>query len=316
MAQPTIGNVQQIDPILTNLLVGYMQAEDRFVSSKVFPYVPTDKARGTYYIFDKKYFFTDELKERNPGSRFARSGYHLTAATVATIQYALSHPIPDEVRANSQIPMDLEEAGVRWLAQKSLLRKEIEWAGANLAASVWGTTDNAATAKWNNYTTSDPVTDVLKARRTISNNTGLDGNTMVLGYFVHQSLINHPDLIDRVKYTQQATAVTMESAMAAVFGLKNYWVGKASYTNTNEAQTFSGSAIIGNHALVCYVAGGPGIFEASAGYTFVWQPGGGQGTIARYRDDEADADVLKHKEQWQQKIVASDCGYVYLTVVS
>lgn len=316
MAQPTIGNVQQIDPVLTNLLIGYEQSEDRFIASKIFPYVPIDKARGTYYIFDKKYFFTDELKERVPGGKYARSGYHLTAATVATIQFALAHPIPDEVRENSQIPMDLEEAGVRWLAQKSLLRKEIEWAGANLTTGVWGSTDNGATAKWNNYTTSDPVTDVLKARRTISNNTGMDGNTMALGYFVHQSLINHPDLIDRVKYTQQATAKTMEQAMAAVFGLDNYWVGKASYTNTNEAQTFSGSAIFGNHALVCHVAGGPGLFMASAGYTFFWQPGGGQGVIARYRDDEADSDILKHKEQWQEKVVATDLGYVYLSVVA
>ena len=160
------------------------------------------------------------------------------------------------------------------------------------------------------------MTDVLKARRTISNNTGMDGNTMVLGYFVHQSLVNHPDVIDRVKYTQMATASNMESAMASLFGLQNYYVGKASYTNTNEAATFSGSGIVGNHALICYVNGAPGIFQASAGYTFTWQPGGGQGTIARWRDDESDADVLKHKEQWQDKIVATDCGYLYLNCVS
>ena len=316
MAQPTVGNVQQIDPVLTNLLVGYMQDDSRFVASKVFPFVPIEYARGTYYLFDKKYFFTDELKERAPGTKYGRSGYHLSTATVATIQYALSHPIPDEVRANSQVPMDLEEAGTRFLAQKSNLRKEIQWAGDNLVNSVWGTTDNGATAKWNNYTTSDPVTDVLKAKRTISNNTGMDGNSMVLGYFVHQSLINHPDIIDRVKYTQVATAMNMEGVMASLFGLQNYWVGKASYSNTNEAVAFSGSGIIGNHALVCYVAGGPGLFIASAGYTFFWQPGGGQGTIARWRDEESDADVLKHKEQWQDKIVATDCGYLYLTVVA
>lgn len=316
MAQPTIGNVQQIDPVLTNLLIGYMQTEDRFVASKLFPYVPLDYARGTYYIFDKKYFFTDELKERVPGGKYGRSGYHLTTATVATLQYALSHPIPDEVRANSQVPMDLEEAGTRYLAQKSLLRKEIQWAGDFIKTGVWGTDDNGATAKWNNYTTSDPVTDVLKARRTISNNTGMDGNTMVLGYFVHQSLINHPDIIDRVKYTQQATAATMEGAMASLFGLQNYFVGKASYTNTNESAAFSGSGIIGSHALVTYVAGGPGLFTASCGYSFFWQPGGGQGTIARWRDEESDADILKHKEQWQQVAVATDLGYLYYNVVS
>ena len=67
---------------------------------------------------------------------------------------------------------------------------------------------------------------------------------------------------------------------------------------------------------MCYVSGGPGLFEASCGYFFTWQPGGGQGTIARYRDDSADTDLLKHKEQWADKIVATDLGYMYVNCVS
>ena len=316
MAQPTLQSVQAIDPVLTNLAIGYMQDESRFIASKLFPYVPIDKANGTYYSFDKKYWFTDEMKERVPGTNFARTGYGLSTGTVKTIQWALEHAIPDEIRENSQVPMDLEEAGTRFIAQKNLLRMEIQFSGDVFANSVWGTTDNAATAKWNNYTTSDPVTDVLKAKRTIANNTGMDGNTMALGYFVHQSLMNHPDIIDRVKYTQMATASNMENAMASLFGFDNYYVGKATYTNTNEATAFSASSIIGNNALIAYVAGGPGIFTASAGYMFTWQPGGGQGTVYRVRDDQRHADLIQLACQWQDKVVATDCGYLYLTVVS
>ena len=50
MSLPTINDVQAVEPVLTNLLIGYMQADDRFVASKVFPIVPTDKDSGTYYI--------------------------------------------------------------------------------------------------------------------------------------------------------------------------------------------------------------------------------------------------------------------------
>ncbi len=316
MAQPTIGNVQQIDPVLTNLAIGYQQSDARFVASKVFPLVPVEKARDTYYIFTKKYFFTDSMQVRSPGGDYARSGYGLTTDTVVTLQYALAHPIADEVVANSQVPMGLEEAGTRWLAQQSLIRKERAWASDFMALSVWGTDDNNAATDWNNYTASDPVANVLTARRTISNNTGSDGNTMVLGYFVHQSLMNHPDIIDRVKYVQVATEATVENAMGALFGLDKYFVGKASYNSANEGQTFVGAGIIGNDALVCYTSGNPGIFDASAGYTFFWQPGGGQGVIARYRDDARDADVLKSKEQWDQKAVATDMGYFFKTIVA
>lgn len=316
MAQPTIGNVQQIDPVLTNLAIGYQQADDRFVASKVFPYVPVDKARDTYYIFTKKYWFVDTMQARVPGGDFARSGYGLTTGTVVTLQYALAHPIADEVVANSQVPMSLEEAGTRWLAQQSLIRKELQFSTDFFAISVWGTTDNNSATDWNNYSSSDPVTNVLTARRTISNDTGSDGNTLVLGYFVHQSLMNHPDIIDRVKFVQMATSANIEGAMAALFGLKNYFVGKGSYNSTNEGGTFASSPIIGNDALVCYVSGNPGIFDASAGYTFTWQPGGGQGIIARYRDDSRDSDILKSKEQWDQIAVATDMGYFFKTIVA
>lgn len=316
MAQPTFGNVQQIDPVLTNLLIGYEQQETRFVAPQVFPYVPIEYARGTYYIFSKKYFFTDEMKERAPGAPYARSGFGLSTGTVATLGYGLAFPLADEIRQNNQAPMDLEDAGVRWLAQKLLLRKEIDFQATAMALSVWGTDDNGSTAKWNNYTTSDPVKDVLVARRTISNNTGLDGNTMVLGYFVHQSLINHPDFIDRVKYTQMATAQNMEQAVGSLLGLEKYIVGKASYTNTNEAATFSGAGIIGSDALVLYTTGGPGLFIASAGYTFVWDGGGGQGKILRARDEINEVDLMKVKAQWQMKAVATDLGYFYHNVVS
>jgi len=314
MAQPTISNVQAVDPILTNLLIGYAQREDRFVASRVFPAVPVDKDSGTFYKFSKKYFFTDEMKVRAPGAEFARSGFSTETDTYATIQYALAHAIPDEIRANSQIPMALEEAAVRWLNQKSLMRKERAFAADFMVTSVWGT-DNTTATDWDDYAASDPVNDVLTARRTISNNTGMDGNSMTLGYIVHQALVNHPDIIDRVKYVQAATLATVESALAAAFGVTNYWVGKASYNSANEGQTAVLAAIIDDDCLVSYNSGSPSLFDASAGYTFTWQPGGGAGQISRYRDDENDADLLKFKEQWDQKAVATDCGYFFSDIV-
>ena len=43
MTIPTLNDIQAVDPVLTNILVGYKQADTRFVASKVFPAVPVDK---------------------------------------------------------------------------------------------------------------------------------------------------------------------------------------------------------------------------------------------------------------------------------
>lgn len=315
MALPTINDVQAVEPILTNMLIGYMQDDMRFVAGRVFPAVPVEKDSGTYYIMTKKYFFFDDLKPRAPGSEFGQMGFGVSTSTYSTIQYAAAIPLADEVRANSQVPMDLEQAAMRRVAQASLIRKEVAFSTDFMAVSKWGTDDNNATTDWDDFTNGDPANDVLTAKRTISNNTGEDANTMVVGYIVHQALALHPDIIDRVKHVQAATLQNIEGAIGAALGISNYMVAKGSYSNTNEAADFTASAIIDDDALVCVVNPGAGIFGATAGKTFTWQPGGGAGSVYAYRDASTHSDHVQHKEQWDQVITASDMGYFFADVV-
>lgn len=315
MTQPTANEVRAVDPVLTNLLVGYQQADSRFIASRLFPYVPVEKDGGLYYIFTKKYWFVDALKVRAYGAKFARSGYGLSSATFKTLQWGLEHQIPDELRLNSTLPMDLEQAGMRWLAGQSNLRKEIQFAADFMITGVWGTDDNNSATDWDDTTNGDPVDNILTARRTISNNSGVAANTLAVGAIVHQALINHPDIIDRVKYTKQVDIATMAQALMAVLGIERYLVGEASYNNVNEAGTFVATPIIDDDALVCYTSPNPGLFEASAGYTFGWQGGGGAGSADQYRDETVKSDILRHQEQWDQKAVATDLGYFFADIV-
>ena len=313
MAQPSISQLQAIDPVLTNMLVGYMQADSRFIADRLFPAVQVDKDSGTYYILTKKYWFLDEMQERAPGAPFPESGYGVSTDTYSTLQYALQESIPDENRANSQLAMDLESVSVQRLANLAMIRKERALSSSFFATSVWAN-DDTTTTDWDDFASGDPVNDVMTAKRTISNNTGLDGNTLAVGYIVHQALVLHPDIIDRIKYVQVADANALEAAIGAIFAV-NYLVSKASYNSANEGQTFSAAAIIDDDALVCHVDAGAGIFGASAGKTFVWQPGGGGGSIYRWRDGANHRDLVQLKMQWDQKAVATDLGYFFSDVV-
>src|SRR6185436_3753 len=276
---PTINDVQAVDPVLTNLLIGYSQAEDRFVASKVFPFVPSEKDSGLYYIFTKKYFFMDDLKPRAPGGDFLTVGLGVTSDTYATFQWARSFVIPDETQANSQVPMDLMTAFLKKMSQASLIRKEVAFSTDFMVTGVWATDDNNSATDWDDFSAGDPVANVKLATRTISNNTGQAANTMVMGYIVDEALTLHPDVIDRLKYTQAATERTIRQALAAIFDKENYFVSKATYTNTNEAVAFSATAIIDDDCLICHVDPGAGVFGATAGKTFTWAPGGGEGAI-------------------------------------
>lgn len=312
---PTINDVQAVNPVLTNMLVGYQQADERFVASRVFPSVQVDKDSGTYYIFDKKYWFVDEMPNRAPGAHFEETGFGVSTSTYTTLQWAIEESIPKEVRANSQVPYDLEQAAVRHIANMSLIRKERAFAADFMVNSVWDNNDNNSTTDWDDFSSGDPVSDVLTARRTISNATGQMANSLVCGHIVHNALINHPDILDRMKYTQVATMANVNGVLANLLGLDNYWPAMASYNSANTGQSASMGAIIDDDALICFVDPNAGIFSATAGKTFAWSGGGGTGEISSYYDPSRKSDIVQHQEQWDQKVVATDLGYLFLDVV-
>lgn len=314
MAQPTLNMVHPVDPVLTGLLVGYMQADTRFIASRVFPVLQADEVSGTYFTFTKKYWFSDEMKKRAPGGSFVRAGFGVETASYKTEQWGLENPIPQEIESASQIPMSLQEAGTRWLAIQSLIRKERQFAADFMTTGVWGT-DNTTATNWSDFSAGDPVADMLAAKKAISDATGFEPNTLALGLIVHNALINHPDVIDRVKYTVQATQGNIERALAALLGVSNYFVGRASYNLNNEGQSFSGSPVIDDDALLCYVESTPNKLLPSAGYTLAWEPGGGIGQVSQYWDQRVRSTILQHVEQWDQKVVASDVGYFFSGIV-
>ncbi len=49
MAQPTASDVH-VDAVLTNLSVAYIQEQDAYIATKVFPVIPVDKKSDKYYV--------------------------------------------------------------------------------------------------------------------------------------------------------------------------------------------------------------------------------------------------------------------------
>lgn len=312
MPLPTINDVQLVEPILTNLLVGYQQADVRFVAMRVFPNVPVDKDSGTYFKIVKKRWLTDELKLRAPGSTFEQGGYTFESDTYKTLQYALEYPIPVEVRANSQVPMDLEQVGMQWLASQSNIRKERDFATAVFGASAWDNTVTGTTnfTKWSDFAGSDPVKDIRTGRRTISQSIGQAPNVLVAGEIVYDTLVNHPDLLDRLKYNEVATEANIANALAAIFGLERFEVAKGIYNSANTGASGTYSAIIDDDALICYAApGNVNMMTPTAGKCFSWGPGGGIGSADMYFANDRKSDIIQHSEQWDFKVVSSDAGY-------
>lgn len=316
MPNPTINDIQAVDPVLTNTLIAYRQNDARFVSGKVFKSVPVDLRSGTYYILTQKYWFLDEMARRAPGGKFARGDYGVETATFEADLWGLEHPVPIENENNNQVPMSLLTIGSEWLAVQSIIRRERKFAETFMASGVWSNEDNNSATDWDDFANGDPLLNVKTGKRTISQSTGMTPNTMLVGEIVDDALTLHPDILDRIKYTVQATGQAVDAALAAIFKLERYIVAEAIYNTANEAQTASYSPIIDDDALLLYVAPGQAdMFTVTAGKTFGWRGGGGEGEVVRYWDQSVKSWIIQNSEAWEMKVIAAGLGYLWLDIV-
>lgn len=315
MPQPTQTQVH-VDAILTNMSVAYMQDANSFIASRVFPTVQVAKQSDKYFVYDQGSFYRDQAKVRADGTESAGSGYGLSTATYSSSVWALHKDIGDQVRANSDAPLDPDMDATRFLTHQMLIRQERDWASNYFTTGVWDT-DSTPSTLWS-ASGSDPIGNIETAKNTVMSNTGYLPNTLVLSYNVYSILKNHPDFVDRFKYTS-AESITPE-LIARIVEVDRVLVMKGVYNSAAEGASASYSQIGDKDALLCYVAPSAGLMTVSAGYNFVWTGvGGGLGTstaVSRFRMDHLRSDRLEIESAWDFKVVASPLGYFFSNAVA
>jgi hypothetical protein len=311
MAQPTQSDVH-VDQVLTNISVAYIQNQDHYIASQVFPIVPVDKQSDKYYTYTKNDWFRDEAEKRADATESAGSGYNLGTDNYNCDVFAFHKDIGNQTRNNADAPLDLDRDATQFVTQRLLLRQERQWASDYFTTSVWAT-DSTPSNLWSDYANSDPINDVETGKRTVLSTTGFMANTLVLGYDVFIKLKNHPDLVDRIKYTSAQTLTPQMLAM--LFEVERVLVAKAIYATNLEGETAAYSFVHGKHALLCYVNPQPSLLAPSAGYIFAWRgvsEGLGQTIgVSRFDMPHLKAQRVEGEIAFDDKVVASDLGYFF-----
>lgn len=334
MSQPTARAVH-VDQPLTNISIAYLQNASNFVAGQVFPNLPVSKQSDLYYVFDRGFFNRDEAKKRAPGTEAAKVGFELATASYFADVWAVKHGIPDQIAANADAVLNLERAAAELVTHKLLIRKEKDWASNYFTTGIWGTevagvADSTAgpgtdeVVQWSDQTAGDPIANIRAAKTDIMESTGFMPNTMVMSQRVLDALVDHPDIVDRIKYSggvgPSNPAVTTEQALAQLFGIPRILVMRGIENTAAEGDTNVHSFIGGKNALLTYSAPTPGLMTPSAGYTFSWQGYQGQtntfgmATKRRYRD-ELETTEVEGNIAMDHKLVASDLGYFFSNIV-
>jgi hypothetical protein len=326
---PEMPNLGHIDRALTNISVAYMQADNAFIADKVFPIVRVTKQSDVYFSYSKADFFRNEVKERGRGVESAGGTWNLKEEPPYHCRkYAYHYDITQEERVNYDSPINVERDTTEWLAQKMLLRREIDFAEKFYKTGVWGrdvTADGVHIRKWDDPQ-SDPVAMVNNEMLRMAENTGKKPNFIIMAPDVFYALKNHDAIIDRIKYTQKGV-VTLD-LIAGLFEVDKIYIPWGIYNNgpkmpSEDTETgtdmkfiYKGSMLLG------YRASRPSLKEATAGYIFAWTGLEGASAygsrLVRIKMDMLGlgTERLEMEMAYDQKIICRDMGVFFTDLVT
>lgn len=321
---PTQGDVHVNRP-LTNISIAYIQDEGNFIADKVFPNIPVLKQSDRYFTYSRADFNRDSMEERAPGTESAGEGYDIDSTpTYFAPVFAFHKDIADQIRANSDEPLNPDRDATIFVTQKGLIKREVTFVARYFKAGVWQFASLGVDAvvapneflQWDDAG-STPIEDIRRAKRQVQEGTGFKPNKGLFGPHVFDALCDHPDIIDRIKFGQTpgAPAMANENTLAQLFGLAEVLVAEAVVNTAKRGETEASSFVAGNNALIMYVTRTPGIMTPTAGYTFSWN--GWMGAtdmghrIKRFRMEQLESDRVEIQMAYDQKVVGADLGYFF-----
>ena len=313
-AQPADADVRPVDPVMTNLSIGYKN--ESFMWDKIAPVAEVVEASGTYFRYTRDFWMRrQEGAERGTGAPYLRVGYGLETSKYATIELGFEAPLDEVTKAKSQTPEDLSDTNAAFLSNLMQLELEKRTAEELFTTSIWGT-DNAlsSTTRWNIYDTSNPVDDMDVVLSTVRRNTGMEPNVFFIGRPVWDVLKDHPMILDRYKYSQPAIMTT--ELVAAVLNIPKIIVGNTVENTAKEGQTYVGADIWGDKGLVS-VMNAPGLMIPAGAFTFIWNEKGNMPwAIDSYYEPQTRSDIDRIFTHRDAEVVSNHHGYFFSNLVN
>jgi hypothetical protein len=297
-----------IDALLTNMSIGYKN--DLYIADSIAPIVPVMKQSDIIPKYDQSHWFRNQANIRAPGTLSQRGGYTVdTSSTYYCPRYSFGFEIPDETRDNTDAPYDLDRDGTAFVTDRLMMMREVTAATRFFTTGLWGA-DVTPAVLWSTYGTSTPLVDITTYQDAVEGRIARMPNKFIMGKQVFSILKWHPDLMDKIKYTQRGVVTT--DLLAALIDMETVLIGRAIFTASAEG-TAEGSVVYnriwGKNALLIHVPSAPSLMTAAAAYTFTWNrvPNSIQ-YFTRKRNDEREVDILEGNTYFDQRITSSRAG--------
>lgn len=299
------GNVH-IDQVLTNISLGW--PNNGLVGEALFPTIPVKKQSDKYYVFGRESWLPETSDYRAPGTEANEiPGMTLSLDTYYAQEHALQIAVHDEERENTDAPLAPDRDATELVTSKVLLGREVVMKNFVTTAANYATgmsTTLVGAAQWSAYSTSDPILNVRTGMRAVHAKVFMEPNVAIIPYLVMSFLEDHPDIIERIKYSERA--ILTPEIIASVFGIQRVivpGVGVGTGAPGAAGNAISVGYLWGDDVILAWVPPRAGLRIPAFGYEFVWGQGGAAQVVDRWHEEKRKSDVLRVSRRYDLKMV-------------
>ena len=291
---------------LDNISLAY--SNENYVAERFFPIVTVKKDTGkiTTYAMDNLRIVK---ALRSIGSKTNEVGHSVSIGDHYVLkEYALMELVPDEHMEQAEAPIHPKIDATENITERLLVIKESAMATAvSATATMTSNTTLSGTDQWSDYTNSDPIGDVKTGKEAIRTASGKNANTLLLSHNAYIELLDHPDIIDRLKYVKVADKDAAKAALARIFDLDEVIVGDAQHNSSAEGGTITLADIWDKVAIIAYVEKRPTLKSRTLGFTYQMKA---PRYVDGWRDEDRRGDYIRVTDKFDQQLIDVNCGYL------
>ncbi len=293
-----------------------------FIANRVAPVANVADQKGTMGIIDLKQFLKEPETGRDSRGNYNRTGYNFKDFAYETAENGIELPI-DRRRAKIYREwFDFEAMSTR--VALDIVLRAYEYRVANLLydATTFASNKTDVTHEWNDWTHAEPLTDVIKGKRSMWEATGLYPNALIINKRQFDSLRMNAQVIDKLESggageSIKPGAVTRQM-LADCFDLEEIVVSDSARDSANEGQSASIAPMWSDeYAMLARLARTTNPEEPCLARTIHWSEDGSQigGTIEMYYEDSSRGDVVRVRHETEEKIFYKALGHLFTNVI-